>query len=145
MTQGKVVASDSFRVGTVRTLQGKVTDIELERMRQWIAQLPKVSGEVMAIGTGGNIGKIYDLSSHESDDHRISRKSIKDVLTRLESFSFEDRIRKIGLKPDRADVIVPAGRIYNQVMKLADIKDMVVPKVGVSDGILQEMFLQVQP
>ena len=144
MDKGKALASESFRIGTVRTLQDKVEPSELDRMKAWIEKMPRGIEPTMAIGTGGNIGKIWDLADHSSANLAISRKSIKDVLAKLEAMSYEDKIRKLGLKPDRADVIVPAGRIYSQVMKWADIKDMAVPKVGVSDGILQQLYAKVQ-
>ena len=143
MDKGKALASESFRIGTVRTLQGKVEQTEYDRMKAWIDKMPHGLDPTMAIGTGGNIGKIWDLADHAPDNLAISRKLIKDVLAKLETMSYEERIRKLGLKPDRADVIVPAGRIYSQVMKWADIKDMVVPKVGVSDGILQQLYAKV--
>jgi exopolyphosphatase/guanosine-5'-triphosphate,3'-diphosphate pyrophosphatase len=143
MDKGNPLSSESFRIGTVRSLQGQVLESERERMKLWIEKMPRGIEPTLAIGTGGNIGKIFDLAEHASMDQRISRKSIKDVLDKLEIMSLEDRIRKLSLKPDRADVIIPAGRIYSQVMKLAEIKDMIVPKVGVSDGILQELFGKV--
>lgn len=142
MDHGVVLQSESFRIGTVRSLQGKVLASETDRMKAWVDQLPKDHHPDIAIGTGGNIGKIFDMAKREGESNLLSRKSIKEVLEKIEGISFEDRIRKLGLKPDRADVIVPAGKVYSQVMKWADIKDMVVPKVGVSDGILQELFLR---
>jgi len=141
MDKGKPLASESFRIGTVRTLQGKVSESEHVRMQQWIANMPHGLEPTQAIGTGGNIGKIYDMAEHFITDGFLTRKSIREILARIEALDYEERIRKLGLKPDRADVIVPAGRIYYQVMKLADIKDMVVPKVGVSDGILHQLFV----
>ena len=140
MDKGRPLASESFRIGTVRSLQGKVLESEHERLRKWVENMPHGMEPTLAIGTGGNIGKIYDMTEHSALDQKLSRRALREVLEKIESTGFEDRIRKLGLKPDRADVIVPAGRIYYQVMKIADIKDMVVPKVGVSDGILQELY-----
>jgi len=140
MENGHPLASESFRVGTVRTLQGKVAPEETERMRKWVVDMPKVKGECMAIGTGGNIGKIFDLADHRTAEHRMSRKVLKEMLEMIEKLSYEDRIRELGLKPDRADVIAPAGRIYSQVMKWASCKEILIPNLGVSDGILEELF-----
>jgi exopolyphosphatase/guanosine-5'-triphosphate,3'-diphosphate pyrophosphatase len=103
--------------------------------------MPKVKGDCLAIGTGGNIGKLFDLADHRTDEHRMSRKVLKEVLERVEKLDYDGRIRDLGLKPDRADVIVPAGRIYSQVMKWANCKEILIPNLGVSDGILEELFL----
>lgn len=144
MENGHPLASESFRVGTVRTLQGKVSPEELDRMKFWIEAMPKVKGDILAIGTGGNIGKLFDLITHQNDAQTVSRKSLKEIVEKVEKYTYDERIRVLGLKPDRADVIVPAGRIYHQVMKWANCKDIMVPKLGVSDGILEELFLSVR-
>lgn len=142
MDKGKSLASESFRVGTVRSLQGMVAASELERMKSWVENMPHPVEPTKAIGTGGNIGKLFDMAEHSITEHSITRKVLKDTLEKIEALSYEERIEKLGLKPDRADVIVPAGKLYSQVMKWADIKEILVPKVGVSDGILQGLFVK---
>ncbi|HSQ41039.1 MAG TPA: hypothetical protein VLM37_02025 [Fibrobacteraceae bacterium] len=140
MEKAKPAASESFRIGAVRSLQGLVSDGEVDRLKSWIERWVVPAKPELAVGTGGNIGKIFDMAEHASMDQRISRKAVKEILAKLESLSYEERIRKLGLKPDRADVIIPAGRIYSLAMKCAGVKEMVVPKFGVSDGILQQLF-----
>jgi len=139
LSEGKVVRSDSFRIGGVRLLRDRVEPAEWERIKLWIDDLPRGIRPTEAIGTGGNISKIYDLVIG-TPGGQISRRRIREVVSTLEPLSIEERIRTYGLKPDRADVIVPAGRVYYQVMKWADVKAMVVPKLGVADGLLSQMF-----
>lgn len=141
-SEGRVVQSESFRIGGVRLLRSCVDDKEWDRMKTWIAGLSRGIRVTEAIGTGGNISKIYDLVVG-TPGLEISRRRIREVIQTLEPLSIEARIRDYGLKPDRADVIVPAGRVYYQVMKWAEIKSMVVPKQGVADGLLAQMFADV--
>ena len=142
LSEGKVIQSESFRIGGVRLLQSLVGGSEWDRMKTWIESLVRGIRPTEAIGTGGNISKIYDLVIG-TPGGQLSRRRIREVVEALEPLSIEQRIRSYGLKPDRADVIVPAGKVYYQVMKWADVKAMVVPKLGVADGLLSQMFEQV--
>jgi len=142
LSEGKVMRSDSFRIGGVRLLQSRVDASEWERMRAWVEELPRGIRPLEAIGTGGSISKIYDLVVG-TPGGQLSRRRIREVVETLEPMSVEERIRSHGLKPDRADVIVPAGNVYYKIMKWADVKSMVVPKLGVADGLLSQMFEQV--
>jgi exopolyphosphatase/guanosine-5'-triphosphate,3'-diphosphate pyrophosphatase len=142
LSEGRVIQSESFRIGGVRLLRSRVQASEWDRMREWIDNLPRGIRLTEAIGTGGNISKIYDLVVG-TPGCEISRRRIREAVQTLEPLSVERRIRQFGLKPDRADVIVPAGKVYYQVMKWADIKSMVVPKLGVADGLLAQMFESV--
>ena len=142
ISEGKVLQSESFRIGGVRLLQSRVGASEWDRMRAWIEDLSRGIRPTEAIGTGGNISKIYDLVIG-TPGGQLSRRRIREVVEVLEPLSIEQRMRSYGLKPDRADVIVPAGKVYYQVMKWADVKAMVVPKLGVADGLLSQMFEQV--
>ncbi|HEY5956440.1 MAG TPA: hypothetical protein VIV60_07810 [Polyangiaceae bacterium] len=142
LVDGQVKQSESFKIGGVRLLQAQVQASEWERMRSFIDSLPRGIRSIEAVGSGGNISKIYDLVVG-TPGGQLNRRRIREVLETLEPMSVEQRIRLHGLKPDRADVIVPAGRVYYQVMKWADIKVMVVPKFGVADGLLSQMFEQI--
>lgn len=142
LANGKVIASESFRIGGIRLLRTRVEDSEWERMHRWIDGLPRGIRPIEAIGSGGNISNIYDLVIAASKSE-IRRRQIREVVEALEPLSVEQRIRSHRLKPDRADVIVPAGKIYHQVMKWAEIKTMQVPKLGVADGILSQLFEEV--
>lgn len=136
---GKVVCTESFLVGGVRLLQGRVNPAEQERMRLWVEQLPRGIRMLDAIGAGGNISKIYDMVVGTPGE-MLARRRIREVVEALEKIPLEERVRLHNLKPDRADVIVPAGHVYHQVLKWAGIKSMVVPKIGVGDGLLAQMF-----
>jgi exopolyphosphatase/guanosine-5'-triphosphate,3'-diphosphate pyrophosphatase len=142
LSEGRVVRSESFRIGGVRLLRCSVEPSEWDRMKAWIDDLPRGIRLAEAIGTGGSISKIYDLVVG-TPGCQISRRRIREVIQALEPLDIEQRIRSYGLKPDRADVIVPAGKVYYQVMKWADIKTMVVPKLGVADGLLSQMFEEI--
>jgi len=141
-SEGRVLRSESFKIGGVRLLGARVDPAEWDRIKEWITDLPRGIRLTEAIGTGGNISKIYDLVIG-TPGCEISRRRIREVIQTLEPLSVEARIREYGLKPDRADVIVHAGKVYYQIMKWADIKSMVVPKQGVADGLLAQMYADV--
>lgn len=143
MEKGRPVLSESFRIGTVRTLQNKVDPAEWERVRDWLRALPGEQKPTAAIGCGGNIGKIFDLLDYQGDKQALSRKAIRELIEKLDSLSYAERMTRYGLKPDRADVIVPAGRIFLQVMHWAGLKGIYVPKVGIADGILYQLYQQL--
>lgn len=130
--------SASFRIGSIRSLNGKVAPEEWEYLRQWVQELP-ITPNTLAVGTGGNIGKLRDLSEESGKVTTLSRKKLKDLLDRLAALSYEERMGKYNLKPDRADVIVPAGQIYHSILKWLGLKEITIPMVGVSDGILREL------
>lgn len=138
IVRGIPLRSESFRIGAVRYLKGKVEDKEWDRLREYAKDLP-VAQDTEFIGSGGNIEKLRELAIGNEADKSLGRKELKDIIDRLESIPYEERIRKYGLKPDRADVIVPAGKIYYNIMKWLDLKEIQVPKVGVSDGILRSL------
>lgn len=138
----KKVASRSFRIGTVRILDGKDTPEEWETMKRWVEENTGMYEEITAIGTGGNIGKIYELSEVASSKRRpkISLKTIKNVQTNIEKLNYEERVHVLMLNPDRADVIIPASNIYTSIMKWAGAKKMVVPEVGLKDGLMLTLY-----
>ncbi|MFN3918553.1 MAG: Ppx/GppA phosphatase family protein [Flavobacteriales bacterium] len=135
----KRITSNSFKLGTVRILSNKVKPKEWEDARKWVASATKGEKGITAIGTGGNINRIFK-ESHHGFQESISYGEIKEIVNYIESFSLEERIKKLNLKPDRADVIIPAGHIYLALMESAEIETMVVPKVGLSDGMIFNMY-----
>lgn len=136
--QGKRVKSKSFPIGTVRMLKGKVSKKQWVNARKWIRKLVKKEDQLIGIGTGGNINRIFKEAGKKSYE-RITRQEIENVYEFIGSFTFEDRLTKLRLKPDRADVILPAAEIYSNFMKFADVDDMIVPRVGLADGIVLEL------
>jgi len=94
---------------------------------------------IVGIGSGGNINKIYKLSD-KKDGKPLSYKNIKSIYDTIKPYSLNDRIEVLGLRPDRADVIVPAAEIFLSFMKWANIKKLYVPEIGLSDGIIHVLY-----
>lgn len=139
--KGKERYSESFNVGTVRMLYQKVAEEEWSRLKRKCKELAKLYPNIMGIGSGGNIIKLQKLSG-EPEGVPFSRSQLKEIYEELSSMTLEERMRKYGLNPDRADVIVPAAEIYLHICKHAEIKSVVVPKIGLSDGIIHQMYEQ---
>ncbi len=134
----KVIASKSFNIGTVRMLLNKVEKDEWELMREWVKKTTFGHSPLHAIGSGGNINKIFKMT--KKDNKNLSYQKLKSINDMLNSYTYEERVEVLGLKPDRADVIVHASKIFITIMKTADIDDIFVPQIGLSDGIIHEMY-----
>lgn len=134
----KVIASKSFNIGTVRMLLDKVDKDEWDNMKDWIKKTTLGYSPLHAIGSGGNINKIYKMT--KKDNKNISYSKLKSINDMLNSYTYEERVEVLGLKPDRADVIVNASRIFITIMKTADIEDIFVPQIGLSDGIIHDLY-----
>jgi exopolyphosphatase/guanosine-5'-triphosphate,3'-diphosphate pyrophosphatase len=135
----KVIAAKSFNIGTVRMLLDKVEKNEMEEMRSWLKRNTIGIHPLYAIGSGGNINKIYKMSGKKETKH-LSYEKLKGIYEMLNSYTYQERIERLDLKPDRADVIVPAARIFLTVMKTADIERIYVPQIGLSDGLVHELY-----
>lgn len=138
--QDKVkIASQSFRIGAVRMLMKEDVSEVKHDLEEWVrTHVPSNGAPPMAIGTGGNIGKIHELSKLK-DHETIRFEQIQHMTDFIASHSLEERIHHLKLNPDRADVIVPSSEIYLSVMKAANSHEMLVPKVGLTDGMFQVM------
>ena len=134
----KVVAAKSFNIGTVRMLLNKVEKNEWEYMKEWIKKTTLGVQPLHAIGSGGNINKIFKMTKKENK--YLSYNKLKGIHDMLNSYTLEERIDVLGLKPDRADVIVHASKIFITIMKSADIEDIYVPQIGLSDGIIHDLY-----
>src|SRR5690606_32433100 len=134
------IASKSFKLGSVRTLDGEDSPIVWESMSQFIIDHLGRKAQITCIGTGGNINKIFELSKPDKRKRFLDKSKIQEILTKLESYSYEERINILYLNPDRADVIVPAAKIYLAAMKAANSKRMIVPDVGLKDGVINVLF-----
>lgn len=139
ISQGEIVDSHSFNLGTVRILKEQAPQSEWDKMKAWLKALSKEQVSVAGIGSGGNINKIFKLSRKKSDKP-LSYKNIKKIYEHIHSFSFNDRIQVLGLRPDRADVIIPAAKIFLSAMKWADIEKLYVPQIGLADGIIHVLY-----
>ena len=138
--QGEKLHTRSFKVGSVRVLENRDSPVAWEDMERWIKDHMKPQfGKVTAVGTGGNISKIYELA--QLKPHRkMSLKRLDEVIAMIGQHSIEERIYKLQMNPDRADVIIPAGNIYRKAMAWAQSKYIFVPEVGLKDGILLHLF-----
>jgi exopolyphosphatase/guanosine-5'-triphosphate,3'-diphosphate pyrophosphatase len=136
----KLVFKESFNIGTIRLLKDQVTEEQWERMKEFIKKESKdYTDKIIAIGSGGNINKIFSLSKRK-DGKPLPIELLKDYYKEIGSFSVEDRIRVYKFREDRADVIVPALQIYINVMRWADANEIYVPKIGLADGLIQHLY-----
>lgn len=138
-TNGKMVASKSFKNGTVRMLNNMVTDIVWQEIEKWIKNVVAPYDDITLIGSGGNINKLFKLSG-KLQEKPLSFMYLNSQYQYLNSLSYEQRIAELGLNPDRADVIIPATKIYLNAMKWSGARYLYVPKIGLSDGIVKAMY-----
>ena len=138
-SNGKIVVSKSFKAGTVRLLNELVRESVWNEMEQWITENTKDYDEVSLIGSGGNINKIFKMSA-KMQDKPLSFIYLNSQYALLNSLTYEERITELGLNPDRADVIVLATQIYLNAMKWSGARNIYVPKIGLSDGIVKAMY-----
>jgi exopolyphosphatase/guanosine-5'-triphosphate,3'-diphosphate pyrophosphatase len=140
----KKVATRSFKIGSVRRLRNQDSPAEWTEMEKWIREnSAKIDGPLTAIGTGGNIGKIYDLSDLvKSKNFRpdIPLKKIEEVRSMVQSLDYDERVHVLMLNPDRADVIIPASDIYISAMKWSGAETMIVPEIGLKDGLMLMLY-----
>ena len=138
-SNGKTVASRSFKVGTVRMMEDLVEHRTWEEMREWVKETTKNYEDIDLIGSGGNINNIFKTSG-KKDGKPLSLKYLKDYDEKLNSYTYEERITELDLKNDRADVIIPASKIYVNSMKWAKANWIYVPKIGLADGIIKSLY-----
>jgi exopolyphosphatase/guanosine-5'-triphosphate,3'-diphosphate pyrophosphatase len=138
-SRGNTVASRSFKVGTVRLLNNLVEDGLWEEMATWVQETTKSYDEIDLIGSGGNINNIFK-TSRKKEGMPLSLSYIKKYNDLLNSLSYEERVMDLNLKSDRADVIIPASKIYLNAMKWAKADKIYVPKIGLADGIIKSLY-----
>ncbi len=135
-SQKKVIASKSFPIGSVRLLENAVWEKDWQEMQNWVEKnIRDAVPKIIAVGIGGNINKIWELARKKSKSLTI--KEIEEVIQRLSKYTLEELINEWELNPDRADVITPASNVYLSVMKWAKIKEILVPGLGLKDGIME--------
>ena len=135
----KTLFSKSFSIGSVRLLEEQVTADDWSMMKEWIVDKTSTITNIQSIGSGGNINKILTLLE-KSKGKSVTVQEIKSIIKKIKPFSFHDRIVKLGLRPDRADVIVHAGKIYSKCMKWSGANNMIVPQVGLADGMVSQLY-----
>jgi len=135
----KLVASKSFNLGTIRILDNQDAPETWEDMKQWVKEHTRKYKHIYGIGTGGNINKLSRIANDKADKP-MSYAKLRAIYQHLNSYSLKDRIQVLGLKQDRADVIIPAADIFLTIMKVARLKNIVAPRVGLVDGIIQTLI-----
>jgi exopolyphosphatase/guanosine-5'-triphosphate,3'-diphosphate pyrophosphatase len=137
--RGERIASQSFEIGTLRLLKDKVKEEQWSMIHQWIATHVDLKSPHQIYGTGGNINKVHKLlgAGHMES---IALKDLKRLEETLSGLSLEQRVDLYQLKPDRADVIVPALKIYIYILEQLKSKRIYVPKIGLSDGMVYQMY-----
>ena len=142
-SNGKLIFKDSYNIGTIRLLKNKVSDATWDEMKENIRSKTKGHKEVIAIGSGGNINKVYSLSKRK-DTKPLPLEMLRDFYKELSNVSLADRISTYKMREDRADVIVPALQIYVNVMRCAGANEIYVPKIGLADGLVQHLWEEVK-
>jgi len=136
---GNKVASKSFKIGTVRLLNDMVKKKAWKNLESWIKENTKDYEKVDVIGSGGNINKIFKVSG-KAMGKPLTYFYLTSYYKKLKSYSYEERITVLNLNQDRADVIIPAMKIYLSAMKWSKAKHVYVPKIGLSDGIIKSVY-----
>ncbi|WBX74835.1 ethanolamine ammonia-lyase reactivating factor EutA [Tenacibaculum pacificus] len=140
-SKGRIVKSKSFKIGTVRLINNKKTEnnIIFKEVQEWVEENTKNYKRISLIGSGGNINKIFKMSGREVGKP-ISYIYLNAQYQFLKNMTYKDRISELSLNPDRADVIVPATKIYLSAMKWSGARKIFVPKIGLSDGIIKSLY-----
>lgn len=136
---GNKIVSKSFKIGTVRLLNDIVKKETWNELELWIKTNTKIYDKIEVIGSGGNINKIFKISG-KAMGKPLTYFYLTSYYNMLQTYSYEERISELDLNQDRADVIIPATRIYLSAMKWSGAKDIYVPKIGLADGIIKSMY-----
>jgi len=142
-SNGILIYKKSFNIGTIRLLKNMVTEQDWDDMKDILRNVIKGQKEVVAIGSGGNINKVFSMSKRK-DGKPLSLELLRDYYKELSSVILSERITKYNLRADRADVIVPALQIYINVMRWAGAEQIFVPKIGLADGLIKHLWEEVK-
>ena len=142
-SDGKLITKESFNIGTIRLLKNQVLENHWDEMKQFIRQKTTGYHHITAIGSGGNINKIFSLSKRK-EGRPLALELLRNYYKEFSSLPLQQRISLYGLREDRADVIVPALLIYINVMRWANTEEIFVPKIGLADGLINILYEQVK-
>ncbi|MFM2359993.1 MAG: hypothetical protein RLY16_1986 [Bacteroidota bacterium] len=142
-SNGILIHKKSLNIGTIRLLKDMVTQQDWDNMKETIRTATKFQKKVVAIGSGGNINKVFSLSK-KKDGKPLSFELLRDYYKELGNVSVSERINKYNLRADRADVIVPALLIYINAMKWAGAEEIYVPKIGLADGLIKHLWEEIK-
>jgi len=138
-SDGKLVFKESFNIGTIRLLKSQVSEAAWDEMKEFIKTKTKGYHHVSAIGTGGNINKIFSISKRK-EGKPLPLDLLRDYYKEFSNLSLSQRMSLYKFREDRADVIVPALLIYINVMRWADSNEILVPRIGLADGLIQTLY-----
>ena len=141
-SDGKLVFKESFNIGTIRLLKNQVSEVAWDEMKEFIKTRTKGLHHVSAIGTGGNINKVFSISKRK-DGKPLSLELLRDYYKEFSTLSLEQRMSLYKFREDRADVIVPALLIFINVMRWADAQEIFVPKIGLADGLIHTLYEEI--
>jgi exopolyphosphatase / guanosine-5'-triphosphate,3'-diphosphate pyrophosphatase len=139
----KMMFKESFNIGTIRLLKNQVTEAHWNELKDFLKNSFKKHGKVKAIGSGGNINKMFSLSK-QKEGKPLTYTMLRDYYKEFSGFSVGERMVRYHLREDRADVIVPALQVYTNLMRWADIDEIYVPKIGVADGIVHHLWAEMK-
>lgn len=142
-SNGILIYKKSFNIGTIRLLKNMVTEKDWDEMKDILRAVTKGQKEVVAIGSGGNINKVFSMSK-KKDGKPLSIELLRDYYKELSSVTLAERTIKYNLRQDRADVIVPAILIYINAMRWAGTEEIYVPKIGLADGLIRHLYDEVK-
>jgi exopolyphosphatase/guanosine-5'-triphosphate,3'-diphosphate pyrophosphatase len=142
-SDGRLVSKQSFNIGTIRLLKNQVAEEHWNEMKDFIKKKTSGYHHITAIGSGGNINKIFSLSKRK-EGKPLNLELLRNYYKEFSNLSLAQRISLYQLREDRADVIVPALLIYINVMRWADADDIFVPKIGLADGLIHILYEQVK-
>jgi len=138
--ENKILEAKSFNVGTLRILKKTIKESDYQQLKEYIEQIGKQYKNIEIIGSGGNINCLIKIS--KTKEKKMYYTQLLERFNYISSFSFEDRVKILGMNPDRADVVIPAATIFMKIMNWGNIKLIHVPKIGLTDGIIHQLYNQ---
>ena len=135
----ELIASSSFSIGTLRILGNKVNEKEWIKLKEWLNEFKNDFGKIYLVGCGGNINKLSKLYADQPDSS-MSLSGLEYGYKKLRKMTLQQRIEVMGMRPDRADVIIPAAEIFLSIMKTIKSNFIFVPRIGLSDGIVYSVY-----
>jgi exopolyphosphatase/guanosine-5'-triphosphate,3'-diphosphate pyrophosphatase len=141
-SEGRMVGKKSFDIGTIRLLKGRLQDSRWDEMKEYLKETTRSFRHVTAIGSGGNINKVFSLSKRK-EGRPLTLEMLRDFHKEFASSTLEQRMALYKLREDRADVIVPALQIYISAMRWAGCEEIHVPKIGLADGLVQHLYREI--